>query len=73
MTAKEIANLSEIETKLLKSTILLKNNAIINDSQINDILSIYDFYYNYKQLIEADSVINSLERIEKKNFELLEN
>lgn len=67
----DLENLENLEIKLLLNTIILKNSGIVENQDIRDILSVYAFFYKIKENKLQNDIVNKLDGIEKKNYELL--
>lgn len=67
----DLEQLEKFEIKLLKNTILLKNDCIIESDKIRNILALYAFSFNYEENKTEDKIEVLLEGNEKLNFELL--
>jgi hypothetical protein len=68
----ELIYFSEFEIELLKNTIIRKNNGVIKDDKVRNILSLYAFYSDYSESINNDKLIQNLNKTEAQNYSLLQ-
>lgn len=69
---KDLLRFNEFEIGLLKNVIIRKNNGIIRDERIKNVLSVYAFYFDYKGSEPIDKVKIELQGNQKRNYMLLE-